>query len=341
MDLTTNYMGLSLKSPLIASASPLTSTQNSIQRLEQAGIGAVVLPSLFEEQIHQQQEEDERIALSQNNSFAEASTFFPAGISSENAADKYLNNIQQIKKSINIPVIASLNGCSQGGWVDYACQIEQAGADALELHFYYNPPSLEISGREVEALYVDVVKRVRAKVSIPLALKIDPFFSAFGHMAKQFDDAGINGLVMFNRMLKPDFNLQTMTVEPSWPISKPGAIGLPLRWIGVLHGKIKASLAATSGVYDHEDIVKYLLAGADTVMLASGLIQNGADYASSLRKGLELWMKQRGFHSLEELRGVMSQQSIANPETFERTNYLRIIDGPDHQLMSNHNGNHS
>ncbi|WP_083232887.1 dihydroorotate dehydrogenase-like protein [Endozoicomonas atrinae] len=327
MDLTTKYMGLSLKNPLMAAASPLTSTVKSIQRLEKAGIAAVVLPSLFEEQIRREQEEEERIALSRNNLFPEATSFLPSGLTLERGSQAYLDTIHKAKAAVDIPVIASLNGCSEGGWVDYARQIEQAGADGIELHIYYNPPSLDITGRQVEEVYLDVARRVKNSVTIPVALKIDPFFSAFGNMARQFDEIGVDALVMFNRMLQPDFNLNNMLVEPNWPISKAGEIGIPLRWISVLHGKINASLAATSGAYDHEDIIKYLLGGADTVMLASALIRNGADYVSVLLKGLEVWLKQRDFEDLNEMRGLMSQRSVANPEAFERANYIRTVDG--------------
>ncbi len=327
MDLTTKYMGLSLKNPLIAAASPLTSTVKSIQRLEKAGIAAVVLPSLFEEQIRREQEEEERIAMSRNDLFPEATSFLPAGLTLERGSQAYLDTIHKTKAAVDIPVIASLNGCSEGGWVDYARQIEQAGADGIELHIYYNPPSLDITGRQVEDVYLDVARRVKNSVTIPVALKVDPFFSAFGNMARQFDEIGVDALVMFNRMLQPDFNLNNMLVEPSWPISKAGEIGIPLRWISVLHGKVNASLAATSGAYDHEDIVKYLLGGADTVMLASALIRNGADYVSVLLKGLEVWLKQRDFEDLNEMRGMMSQRSVANPEAFERANYIRTVDG--------------
>ncbi|MBO9482789.1 dihydroorotate dehydrogenase-like protein [Salinisphaera sp. G21_0] len=327
MDLTTNYMGLSLKNPLIAAASPLTSTLKSIQRLEKAGIAAVVLPSLFEEQIRREQEEEERIALSRDDLFPEVTSFLPAGLTLERGSQAYLDTIHKVKAEVGIPVIASLNGCSEGGWMDYARQIEQAGADGIELHIYYNPPSLEITGRQVEDVYLDVVRSVKNSVTIPVALKIDPFFSAFGNMARQFDEIGVDALVMFNRMLQPDFNLNNMQVETSWPISKAGEIGIPLRWISVLHGKINASLAATSGAYDHEDIIKYLLGGADTVMLASALIRNGADYVSVLLKGLEVWLKQRDFVGLNDMRGLMSQCSVANPEAFERANYIRTVDG--------------
>lgn len=327
MDLTTQYMGLSLKNPLIAAASPLTSTVKSIQRLEKAGIAAVVLPSLFEEQIRREQEEEERIALSRNDLFPEATSFLPAGLTLERGSQAYLDTIHKAKAAVDIPVIASLNGCSEGGWVDYARQIEQAGADGIELHIYYNPPSLDITGRQVEDVYLDVARRVKNSVTIPVALKIDPFFSAFGNMARQFDEIGVDALVMFNRMLQPDYNLQTMLVEPSWPISKAGEIGIPLRWVSVLHGRLNTSLAATSGAYDHEDIIKYLLAGANTVMLASALIRNGADYVSVLLKGVEVWLKQRDFSGLEEIRGLMSQRSVANPEAFERANYIRTVDG--------------
>ena len=328
MDLTTNYMGLSLENPLIAAASPLTSTLKSIQRLQKAGIAAVVLPSLFEEQIRREQEEEEQITLSRNNLFPEATSFLPAGLTLERGSQAYLDTIHKVKAAVDIPVIASLNGCSEGGWIDYARQVEQAGADGIELHIYYNPPSLDITGRQVEDVYLDVIRSVKNSVTIPVALKIDPFFSAFGNMARQFDEIGVDALVMFNRMLQqPDFNLNNMQVETSWPISKAGEIGIPLRWISVLHGKINASLAATSGACDHEDIIKYLLGGADTVMLASALIRNGADYVSVLLKGLEVWLKQRYFAGLNDMRGLMSLRSVANPEAFERANYIRTVDG--------------
>ncbi len=327
MDLTTSYMGLSLKNPLMAAASPLTSTIKSIQRLEKAGIAAVVLPSLFEEQIRREQEEAERMALSRNNLSPEATSFLPAGLTLERGSEAYLDTIHKARAAVDIPVIASLNGCSGGGWIDYARQIEQAGADGIELHIYYNPPSLDITGRQVEDVYLDIARRVKSSVTIPVALKIDPFFSAFGNMARQFDEIGVDALVMFNRMLQPDFNLNNMLVETRWPISKAGEIGIPLRWISVLHGNINASLAASSGAYDHEDIIKYLLGGADTVMLASALIRNGADYVSVLLKGLEVWLKQRDFNDLNEMRGLMSQRSVANPEVFERANYIRTVDG--------------
>lgn len=327
MDLTTKYMGLSLRNPLIAAATPLTSTIKSIQRLEKAGAAAVVLPSLFEEEIRREQEEQEQIALSGNNLFPGVTSFLPAGLTLEQGAETYLETIHNARAAVDIPVIASLNGCSEGGWVDYARQIEQAGAHGIELHIYYNPPSLDITGRQVEDVYLDIARRVKSSVTLPVSLKIDPFFSAFGHMARQFDEIGVDALVMFNRMLQPDFNLNNMMVETSWPISKAGEIGIPLRWISVLHGKINASLAATSGAYDHEDVIKYLLGGADAVMLASALIRNGADYVSVLLKGLEVWLKQRGFNNLNDIRGLMSQRSVANPEAFERANYILTIDG--------------
>lgn len=326
MDLTTHYMGLSLKNPLIASACPLTSTIKSIQRLEKAGIAAVVLPSLFEEQIRQEQGADEQIAPSRNDLFPEAGSL-PLELTLERSSQMYLDLIAKARATVDIPVIASLNGSSEGGWTEYARQIERAGASGIELNIYYNPPSLDITGRQVEEVYLNVVQQVKRSVSIPVALKIDPYFSAFGHIARQFDEIGIDALVMFNRMQQPNFNLKTMLVETRWPISKAGDIGIPLRWISVLHGKIRSSLAASGGAYDHEDLIKYLLAGADTIMLASALIQNGSDYVSVLLKGLEVWLKQREFTDLAQMRGLMSQRSVANPEACERANYIRTVDG--------------
>lgn len=327
MDLTTRYMGLELKNPLVASASPLSSTVNSIRRLEDAGAAAVVLYSLFEEELLWQQELDERMSLGRDNAFAESLSFFPEGEHFRASPDSYLEMIDKARSAVDIPVIASLNGCTAGGWVDYARQIEAAGADGLELHFYYNPSSLDVSGREVEARYLDIARRVRQQVSLPIALKLDPFFSAFGHMARQFDDMGVDALVLFNRMLQPDFNLQTLEMEAHWPVSHPGDIGVPLHWIAALHGQLGTSLAATSGAHDHEDIIKYLLAGADVVMLASALIENGASYLETLLTGLKNWMTRRGFESIQSLQGVMSQQSVSNPEALERMSYIRMLDG--------------
>ena len=326
MDLTTQYLGLNLKNPLIASSSPLTSTVNSIRNLEKAGIAAVVLPSLFEEAIRYEQNAAEQAPRSGNDLFTEANTFLPSGLTLERGAEAYLEMIQRAKDAVTIPVIASLNGCTNGGWVDYAQKIEKSGADAIELHIYYNPPSLDITSQEVEGVYLDIARRVKDNVKIPVALKIDPFFSAFGNMARQFDEIGIDGLVMFNRMLQPDFNLTTMQVETSWPISKASDIGIPIRWISALHGKVNCSLAATTGTYDHEDIIKYLLAGADSVMLASSLIRNGSNYVSSLLQGIEIWMKQRGFENLKDIRGLLSLSAVDNPESFERANYIRTLD---------------
>ncbi|WP_067515279.1 dihydroorotate dehydrogenase-like protein [Endozoicomonas ascidiicola] len=298
LDLSTRYLGLTFKNPLIASASPLTSTVKSVQRLERAGIGAVVLPSLFEEQCL-----------------------------NDAAPQQYLDMLQKTKASVEIPVIASMNGYTEGDWLASAVQLEKAGADAIELNIYYNPPSFDVSSQQVEQVYLDILHRVKSEVTVPVSLKVDPFFSAFGNMARQFDEIGVDGLVIFNRMIQPDFNLNTMQLETSWPISKAGDIGAPLKWVSSLHGRVNVSLAASSGAFDHEDIIKYLLAGADTVMLASALIRNGADYVSVLLKGINVWMKQRDFASLNDMRGLMSQKEIQNPEAFERANYIRAVDG--------------
>jgi dihydroorotate dehydrogenase (fumarate) len=333
MDLTTRYLGLQLANPLVASASPLTGHFERMRRLEEVGIAAVVLPSLFEEQIAF---DDLTIHRALEATYGHAETFeYYLELDEYNAGPRfYLDYLEAAKQALSIPVIASLNGGSQGSWVRYAKRLEEAGADALELNVYYVPADPDTTSAEVESRYVDLVAAVREAVAIPLAVKVGPYFSALANMARRLVAAGADGLVLFNRFLQPDFDLDTMTVVPRLQLSTPDEVRLPLRWIALLRGKVDASLAATSGVHTSEDAVKLLLAGADAVMLASALIRHGPDYASMLLDGLAVWLEANGYASVEEAKGSMSQQASPDPAAFERANYMQAVVSYSSRLSS-------
>jgi dihydroorotate dehydrogenase (fumarate) len=326
VDLTTSYMGLRLKNPLVASASPLSHTLAGIKALEKGGAGAIVLFSLFEEQIHHESALFEHLLTSGTQSFAESLDYFPSVNEYDTLPEQYLALIAQAKASVNVPIIGSLNGMTHSGWIQYAKKIEQAGADALELNIFYIP-DVTHSSAEIEQRYVDIVKTVKSVVSIPVALKLSPFFSSTGNLMQSLDNAGADGLVLFNRFYQPDFDIQTLTVNSTLHLSSNEEIRLPLLWIAMLHGKVQASLAATRGVETSVEVIKYLLAGANVVMTTSALLRHGTDYLGVLLAGLEEWMLTRGYASVDEMRGVMSQQNVANPEAFERANYIRILEG--------------
>lgn len=326
MDLKTRYMGLELDHPVVASASPLSETLDGIRRLEDGGVSAVVLFSLFEEQIRQ-----ERMAFVQlmdypSESYAESLSYFPDVGDFRVGPDSYLSLVQRAAEAVDIPVIASLNCVTGEGWIEYARQLQEAGAKALELNIYGIEANFDVSGREVEQRYLDILRMVKQAVSIPVALKLSPFFSAFGHIARQFDAEGADALVLFNRFYQPDLDIVNLEVAPTLSLSHAGEIRLPLLWIALLRGRLKASLAATRGVESAVEIIKYLLAGADVVMVASALLRNGPDYAGTLVDGLRDWMDQRGFQSLEPMRGIMSRAKVANPGAFERANYIKILE---------------
>jgi dihydroorotate dehydrogenase (fumarate) len=325
MDLSTTYLGLKLRTPLVPSASPLSEDIDNIKRLEDAGASAVVLYSLFEEQLRR-----DRIELAQNleqgtESFAEALTYFPEPEDLKLGPEEYLKHIARAKATVDIPIIASLNGSSVGGWTDYASQIQQAGADALELNIYYIPTDLDLSGSEVEQTYVDILKAVKSKVSIPVAVKLSPFFSSFANMAKRLDDAGADGLVLFNRFYQPDINLESLEIHPNILLSTPMAMRVPLRWVAILHGHIKASLAATSGVHRATDVLKMLMAGADVTQLCSVLLRHGARQLTVIERDLVAWMEEHEYESVGQLKGSLSQKNCADPSTFERAQYMRAI----------------
>jgi dihydroorotate dehydrogenase (fumarate) len=325
-DLRTTYMGLELPHPVIASASPLTKELDAFKHLEDAGAAAVVMFSLFEEQLRWEQESLLYLTETPAESFPEALSYFPPADGYRVGPDRYLDLIRRATEAVRVPIIASLNGVTSEGWIDYARQIQQAGAAALELNVFYIPSGLDEDGRQVEQRYLDIVKTVKAAVTIPVAIKLGPFFSAMGHMARQLDQAGANALVLFNRFYQPDFDLETRQVVPNLELSTPREIRLPLLWIAILHGRIRASLAATTGVHSVDEVVKYVMAGADAVMTTSALLANGIAHLGRLVGALGEWMDARGYASVAQMRGSMSQQRVADPTAFQRANYIRILE---------------
>jgi dihydroorotate dehydrogenase (fumarate) len=327
MDLTTRYMGLLLKNPLVASASPLTGELDSLRRLEDAGAAAVVLPSLFQEEIEADTARHDLLTTASEDSWPEAQTNFPPGADYSLGPTKYLELVRKASATVDIPVIASLNGIARDGWISYARLIEQAGASGLELNIYFIPADLAQSGRDVERRYLDIVGEVRAAVSIPLAVKLSPYFSAVGSIALALQEAGADAFVLFNRFYQPDLDLVRLQVLTDLKLSDPGEIRLPLLWLAVLSGRIKASLAASTGVMTADEVVKYLLVGADVVMTTSSLLRYGVGHMAALLGGLEKWLAARDFTSLEAVRGIMSQRKLRDPQAFERANYIKILHG--------------
>lgn len=323
--LATRYMGLELRSPLMVSACPLSAKVDNIAHMEDAGAGAVVLFSLFEEQIRKEARLLEDISRATTNSFAEASDFFPATDAYELASTRYLELIRQAKERVDIPIIASLNGISAEGWIDYAGQMQQAGADAIELNIFFIPADIEISGAEVERRYLQIVHQVHEAVTIPIAMKINPYLSATGHVVRSMVDAGADAMVLFNRLYQPDLDIERLHINNDLRLSEPNEIRLPLMWIAALHGRVPASLAATTGVQGGKEVIKYLLAGADVVMTASSLYKHGIDHLRTMHNELAQWMERKQFQSVDAFRGILSQKNIADPSGFERANYIRIL----------------
>jgi dihydroorotate dehydrogenase (fumarate) len=326
MDLTTRYLGLALKNPLVASASPLNADVGNLRRLEDAGAAAVVLPSLFEEDIAAETARWERLAGASAESVAEARSFFPE-VARPDAGPQYLDLVRRARAAIDIPVIASLNGTTDAGWIAYARAIEAAGAAALELNVHFVPADLAMTGAAVEQRYLDIVRHVRATVAIPVAVKVGPYFSAVGHMAHALADAGADGLVLFNRFYQPDVDLVRLALTPDLGLSEPHEIRLPLLWLALLSGRVRASLAATSGVATADEVVKYLLVGADVVMTTSALLRHGVGHMGVLLAGLEAWLAARRFGSVDQVRGLMSQRNLRDPSAFERANYVATVRG--------------
>ena len=327
MDLSTNYMGLALRNPLVASASPLTGTLDGIRRLEDAGVGAIVLPSLFQEEIEAEEARYDRLTSAHDESWAEAGTSFPVLNAEQPGPHRYLELVRQAVDAVAIPVIASLNGDTDHGWTSYAKALEHAGAAAIEVNVYFIPSDISMTGREVEQRYLDILRTVRAAVSIPVAMKLSPYFSSIGNMALRLHEAGADGLVLFNRFYQPDLDIVALKVLTDLQLSTANEIRLPLLWLAVLRGRVGASLAATTGVATADEVVKYLLVGADVVMATSALLHHGPAYALTLLTELEAWLDAREFTSLDQVRGIMSQGRLANPKAFERANYIKILQG--------------
>lgn len=326
MSLTTNYLGLVLKNPIVASSSPLSHTVDSIRRLEDAGCSAVVMYSLFEEQITLDSLYVDHHLRSNTNGYAESLSFFPEMSSYNVWPDEYLNLIRRAKEAVDIPIIGSLNGVSAGGWVNYAGLIEDAGADALELNVYYVPTNINLSGQEVENIYLDMLRSVKQSVTAPLAMKLSPYFSSPGNMAKRLVDEGANGLVLFNRFYQPDLDLETLQVAPRLVLSNSNELRLPLRWVAILYGRLLADMAITTGVHTSEDVLKSLMAGAKVTMMASELLQNGLRRVKEILGEIENWMDEREYASVAQMIGSMSQQHCAEPAAFERANYMKTLD---------------
>jgi dihydroorotate dehydrogenase (fumarate) len=326
MDLRTTYLDLALRTPLVVSAcGPLSEEIGDIKRIEDAGASAVVLYSLFEEQLRLETHELDHHLTAGTESFPEALTYFPEPREFNLGPEEYLKHIRNAKEAVDIPVIASLNGATVGGWIDFARQIQQAGADALELNIYSIPTNLNLTGAEVEQTYVDIVKAVRAAVTIPVAVKLSPFFSNVANVAKRLDSAGADGLVLFNRFYQPDIDLEELAVKPSVILSTPQAMRLPMRWIAILFGRINADLAATSGIHTARDVAKMLMAGADVTMLCSVLLAKGVEQIGAIERELSQWLEEHWYDSVHQLKGSMSQMRCPDPSAFERAQYMRAL----------------
>ncbi|TVP64142.1 MAG: dihydroorotate dehydrogenase-like protein [Leptolyngbya sp. LCM1.Bin17] len=340
MDLTTQYLGLSLKSPLVVgAAAPLTEDLDNLRWIEDSGAAAIVLHSLFEEQIRRERLEIHHHTEYGTESFAEALTYFPEPETFHVGTDAYLDHIRQAKAMVDIPIIASLNGTTPGGWIDYAQQMQQAGADAIELNIYWIPTDLDLPGADVEQDYVDIVNAVTNSVQIPVAVKVGPYFSNMANMAKQLHQAGAAGLVLFNRFYQPDIDIENLEIQPNLILSAPQDQRLPLTWIALLYGKLPVSLAATSGISRADDVTKLLMAGADVTMLVATLLRHGIGHIKTIEENLHQWLDEHEYESLDQLRGSMSQLKCPNPSDFERVQYMRAIQSyhpiwaPDYQVV--------
>ncbi|MFB2834562.1 dihydroorotate dehydrogenase-like protein [Floridanema evergladense] len=326
MDLTTNYLGLTLRSPIVPSAAaPLTENVDNIRRMEDAGAGAVVLHSLFEEQIRQERQELDHHLTYHSESFAEALTYFPEPEIFHVGTEEYLNHIRRAKQMVNIPIIASLNGSSIGGWTEFASQIQQAGADALELNIYYVPTDFNMSGAQVEQNYIDIVCAVKSAVTIPVAVKLSPFFSNMAYMAKRLEEAGADGLVLFNRFYQPDIDIDELEVRPNVLLSTPQAMRLPMRWIAILYGRIRPEFAATGGIHKGQEVIKMLMAGAKITQVCSVLMRHGIAHIRDIENEIKHWMIEHEYESVKQMIGSMSQINCPDESAFERAQYMRAV----------------
>jgi dihydroorotate dehydrogenase (fumarate) len=325
MSLETRYMGLALRNPLVASASPLSQTVDGVKRLADAGVGAIVLYSLFEEQLRREAIEDARLFDAGTESFAESLSYFPAEAEDDAGPRRYLSLLERAVSTVDVPVIGSLNGVTPSGWVNYARAMQEAGAAAIELNIYYLPGDPRISGRDVEQRHVDILARVKDAVSVPVAVKLSPYFSSTGEMALRLDEAGADALVLFNRFLQPDIDAEALAVVPKVGLSSPAEARLPRTWIALLHGRVRASLAATTGVETPADVAKYLLAGADVVMTATALLRHGPEHSIVLLDGLSDWMTRKGFAAVGDLRGMLAVPGDTDQTLYERAGYVGAL----------------
>lgn len=321
------YMGLKLNSPIVVSACTLSANTDNIVQMEDNGAGAVVMFSLFEEQIRKEEARFKSVLSNTTNTFAEAQDYFPNLDDFNMGSDDYLENIRKAKERVNIPIIGSLNGISLEGWIDYSRKMEQAGADGLEVNIFFIPGEINMASPEVEHRYLNIIEAVKHTVKIPVAVKLNPYFSAMGNMAYRMHKAGADALVLFNRFYQPDFDINDLTIKTDLHYSESTEIRLPLLWTALLYGRVKISLAATTGVQSAIEVIKYILAGADAVMTASSLYKNGIPYLKTMNKELENWMYKMGFDSIEAFKGSMSQQNISDPTAYERANYIKILEG--------------
>ena len=325
MDLSTTYLGMKLKNPLVVSASPLSRSMDSMRRLEDAGASAIVMHSLFEEQITHEEESLDHYKSYGTESYAEALSYFPDTGDYHFGPDEYLELVGKAATKLEIPVIASLNGVTPGGWTNYAGKMAEAGASALELNVYFIPTDGTVAGAEVENRYSDMLKQVRSTIKIPIAVKMSPFFSSIPNIAQRLVREGADGLVLFNRFYQPDIDLEELDVKPGVGLSDSYANRLPMRWIGILYGKLKASLAATSGIHSAEDVLKLTMVGADITMMCSALLMHGPEHIGKVLKNVEQWMKEHEYESIEQMKGSLSHKSIAEPSAYERANYMKAL----------------
>jgi dihydroorotate dehydrogenase (fumarate) len=327
MKMQTTYMGLNLNSPIVVSACTLSEQTDNILKMEDNGAGAVVLFSLFEEQIKKEELKFKKVISGTSNSFPEALDYFPDAEDYNIGIDDYLENIRLTKEKVNIPVMGSLNGITTEGWIDYSKLIEQAGADGIEVNIFFIPGDVTMSSSEVEHRYLNIIGAIKQAVNIPVAVKLNPYFSATGNMSLRMKNAGADALVLFNRFYQPDFDINELVIKTDLHYSEASEIRLPLLWIALLYGKVNLSLAATTGVQSAAEVIKYILAGADVVMTASSLYKNGIPYLKTMNKELQDWMYRMGFDSIHAFKGSMSQQNISDPTAFERANYIKILEG--------------
>jgi dihydroorotate dehydrogenase (fumarate) len=325
VDLKATYLGMQLKNPLVASSSPLTQKVETVKQLEEAGIAAVVMYSLFEEQIIQESFKLNRDLERGTETYAESLTYLPDYGQYSIGPDTYVEHIRKVKAAVNIPVFGSLNGVSTGGWIEYAQKIEQAGADALELNLYYLAIDPNLTSTELEDKYITLVHDIRQRVHIPIAVKLSPFYTALPNFARRLTEAGVNGMVLFNRFYQPDFDLEELEVVPNLVLSNSNELRLPLRWIAILYGRISTDFALTSGVHTGVDVIKAMMAGASVTTIASELLQKGIGRVPQILAEIQTWMEEHEYSSIDQMKGSMSQQAVGDPATFERVNYMRVL----------------